>query len=135
FWYGAVPLAAGFATLKELLEGDALPNMRRAGARLRKGLATQADSYGYVIRQTGPVQMPVLYFDGDDDLSLVTMWLEAALNHGVFLHPWHNWFLSAAHTDEDIDAILECTDAAFADLKRGSKLSRMNKVENRDGKF
>jgi glutamate-1-semialdehyde 2,1-aminomutase len=35
----------------------------------------------------------------------------------VYLHPWHNWFLSAAHTDADIDAILARTDEAFAAVR------------------
>ena len=31
----------------------------------------------------------------------------------MWLHPWHNWFLSAAHTDADVRLALERTDAAF----------------------
>jgi glutamate-1-semialdehyde 2,1-aminomutase len=117
FWTAAVPLAAAFATLTELREGEALPDMARAGARLRHGLAAQAAAHGFEIRQTGPVQMPMLTFAGDEDLRLVTAWAEAAVQRGVYLHPWHNWFLSAAHTDEDIDAILARTDDAFAAVR------------------
>jgi glutamate-1-semialdehyde 2,1-aminomutase len=58
--------------------------------------------------------MPMLSFAGDTDHRLVTKWAEAAVERGVYLHPWHNWFLSAAHTDDDIDAILVRTDDAFA---------------------
>ena len=36
----------------------------------------------------------------------------------MYLHPVHNWFLSAAHTDDDIDLALERTDDAFAELAR-----------------
>ncbi|MEU6262849.1 aminotransferase class III-fold pyridoxal phosphate-dependent enzyme [Saccharopolyspora shandongensis] len=120
FWYAAVPLAAGLATLRELRKGQALPDMLRTGTRLREGLAAQAKTHGYKIRQTGPVQMPVLYFAGDD-LSLGTAWAEAAVRRGVYLHPWHNWFLSAAHTDADIEAILDRTDEAFTDLRRSAR--------------
>ena len=38
---------------------------------------------------------------------------EAAAN-GAILHPRHNWFLSAAHTDADIDRALEATELASA---------------------
>jgi glutamate-1-semialdehyde 2,1-aminomutase len=117
FWYAAVPLAAGLATLRELRKGQALPDMLRTGTRLREGLAAQALSHGFAIQQTGPVQMPVLSFADDTDFRLVKAWAEAALRHGVYLHPWHNWFLSAAHTDADIDSILTRTDEAFADLR------------------
>ncbi|MDN5913645.1 MAG: aminotransferase class III-fold pyridoxal phosphate-dependent enzyme [Pseudonocardia sp.] len=116
FWYAAVPLAAGLATLTELRKGRALPDMVRTGQRLRDGLAQQAVAHGFEIRQTGPVQMPMLSFAGDEGFRLVTAWAEAAGERGVYLHPWHNWFLSAAHTDADIDDILDRTNDAFAAL-------------------
>lgn len=118
FWYGAAPLAAGFATLTELRKGEALPRMAHAGTRLRAGLDAQARAHGFAVRQSGPVQLPVLYFAGDADLQLGKAWAEAAAQHGVYLHPWHNWFLSAAHADADIDAILQRTDQAFAQIAR-----------------
>jgi glutamate-1-semialdehyde 2,1-aminomutase len=31
----------------------------------------------------------------------------------VYMHPWHNMFLSAAHQAADIDRVLEATDAAL----------------------
>jgi len=31
----------------------------------------------------------------------------------VNLHPWHNWFLSTAHTEDDINRVLDATDSAF----------------------
>jgi glutamate-1-semialdehyde 2,1-aminomutase len=40
-----------------------------------------------------------------------------AARRGVWLHPWHNWFLSAAHTDADVKQALEGTDAAFAAVR------------------
>lgn len=114
FWTAAVPLAAGLATLTELRRGEALPAMARTGARLRAGLDAQASAHGFTVRQTGPVQMPMLAFADDPEFRLVTAWAEAAVQRGVYLHPWHNWFLSAAHTDADIDDILTRTDDAFA---------------------
>ena len=117
FWTAAVPLAAGLATLTELRKGVALPEMARTGARLREGLAAQAAAHGVEISQTGPVQMPMLSFAGDEDFRLATAFAEAAVQRGVYLHPWHNWFLSAAHTDADIDEILARTDDAFAAVR------------------
>jgi len=118
FWYAAVPFAAGLATLTELRKGEALPRIAAAGTRLREGLASQAASHGLEIRQTGPVQMPLLSFAGDVEFRTSTAWAEAAAVRGVYLHPWHNWFLSAAHTDDDIDAILQRTDDAFTAVSR-----------------
>jgi glutamate-1-semialdehyde 2,1-aminomutase len=44
-------------------------------------------------------------------------WSDACLRHGVYVHPWHNWFMSAAHTEEDIAKALEGTDQAFAETR------------------
>ena len=40
-----------------------------------------------------------------------------AAKRGVYLHPSHNWFLSTAHSDEDIERTLAVTDVAFTQLK------------------
>jgi len=114
FWFAAAAMAAAVATITELRDGQGLAAMRAAGERLRDGLAEQARQHDLVIHQTGPVQMPFLRFAGDDDRGLVNLWCTETIQRGVYLHPWHNWFLSAAHTTGDIDEALRATDAAFA---------------------
>ena len=37
----------------------------------------------------------------------------AVVDHGVIVHPRHNWFVSAAHTDRDIERVLEATACGF----------------------
>lgn len=117
FWYAAVPLAAGLATLRTLRESDALARMAATGQRLRDGLAAQALAHGYSVTQSGPVQMPLLTFDDDVEFALGKRWAEEAARRGVYVHPWHNWFMSAAHADADIDDALSRTDEAFASLR------------------
>lgn len=119
FWYSAVSMAASIATLTQLRDTDALARMADAGQQLRDGLATQAAAHGFVTTQTGPVQMPLLRFvDDDAGSSLARAWTNEAVKRGVYLHPVHNWFLSAAHTADDIARTLERTDDAFAELAR-----------------
>ena len=38
------------------------------------------------------------------------------IKHGVYFHPYHNMFLSTAHTEADIHQTLAATDQAFAAL-------------------
>ncbi len=117
FWFSATAMAAAKATIEILRDTDGVGLMRRAGTRLREGLAAQAASYGFAINQTGPVQVPWLSFEGDATLEKGIHWAGACLQEGVYLHPWHNWFLSAAHTDAEIDRALQGADAAFAKLR------------------
>ena len=41
-----------------------------------------------------------------------------ALRGGAWLHPQHNMFLSAAHTEADIDRALQATDGAMAAVRK-----------------
>ena len=118
FWFAAVPMAAAVATITALRDTDAVATMTRAGQRLRDGLAAQAAAHGVEIRQSGPVQMPYMSFVGDEKFALANVWSAEAARRGAYFHPWHNWFLSAAHTDADIDEALLATDAAFAAVRR-----------------
>ena len=114
FWCAAAPMAAATATLRKLHTNDAVRHMARLGQKLRRGLDGQAAAYGIGIRQTGPAQMPLVLFDDDDALEKAYLFTTEVFQHGVYLHPWHNMFLSVAHTDADIDLALEATDAALA---------------------
>ncbi|WP_420392294.1 aminotransferase class III-fold pyridoxal phosphate-dependent enzyme [Acuticoccus sp.] len=113
FWCEPSAMAASKATLAKLRRSDAVAHMARLGVRLREGIAAQAAAAGVAVRQTGPAQMPLILFDDDPDLAKGNLFALTALQRGAFLHPWHNMFLSLAHTDEDVDAALQATDAAM----------------------
>jgi glutamate-1-semialdehyde 2,1-aminomutase len=116
FWCGAVAMAAALATLRKLQAVDGIAHMQAMGQRLRDGLARQAQRHGFVVRQSGPPQMPLLLFDDDADAALGSAFCALALQRGVYLHPKHNMFLSVAHRPQDIDQALQATDSAFQAL-------------------
>lgn len=109
FWCSAVAMAAAAATLKKLHRIDAVAHMARMGGLLRQGVAEQAAALGVGLRQTGPAQLPIMLFDDDPDLAKGERFCLTALRHGAYLHPWHDMFLSAAHTEEDIEIALRAT--------------------------
>lgn len=117
FWFSAVSMVAGIATITALGEEDGLGSMERAGQRLRDGLDAQARAHGLVINQTGPVTMPLLTFAADREFERANLWAGVAAQHGTYVHPWHNWFTCAAHTDDDIDRALVGTEEAFARVR------------------
>jgi len=135
FWFAAVPMAAALATLDGLQAERGIEAMVRAGTLLREGLARQARAHGLRITQSGPVQLPFLSFAGDRPAGAdarpgqsasapglrferANLFTGEAARRGVWLHPWHNWFLSAAHTQDDVRLALERTDEAFAAVRR-----------------
>jgi glutamate-1-semialdehyde 2,1-aminomutase len=118
FWFAAVPMAAAIATITALREEGAVEAMQRAGTELRDGILAQARSWELPVNYTGPVAMPYLSFAGDADRELAGVFAAAALRGGVYLHPRHNWFVSAALTGDDLALALEATDQAFAAVRK-----------------
>ncbi|MCC6435008.1 MAG: aminotransferase class III-fold pyridoxal phosphate-dependent enzyme [Acidimicrobiales bacterium] len=117
FWFAAVPMAAAIETLRILRESDYLEHTVALGEQLRSGLAAAAAAHGFSVRQTGPVQMPQVLFDGDPDLRVGFAWAAAMVERGVYVHPWHNMFLCAAMTAEDIEAAVAAAGDAFAQVR------------------
>jgi glutamate-1-semialdehyde 2,1-aminomutase len=118
FWTAGVSMAASIATITKLRDTDAVGLMTASGQRLRDGLQAQARKYGLPLKQSGPVQMPVFLFEGDDDRSLGNRFCLEALARGVYFHPTHTMFLSAAHTRAVIDETLQITDEVFRAVAR-----------------
>ncbi|MGO8957393.1 MAG: aminotransferase class III-fold pyridoxal phosphate-dependent enzyme [Streptosporangiaceae bacterium] len=113
FWFQAVPMAAAIATITAIREEDAVPAMERIGSMLRTGIGRQALEAGLTVFQTGPVQMPSLSFAGDENFARARAFSAAVVDHGVIVHPRHNWFVSAAHTESDVERILDATARGF----------------------
>ena len=113
FWCSAVSMAAAVATLTELRRIDGPSRMREMGQRLRDGLEHLATQYQVGIRQTGPVQMPMLLFANDPEWRRGFAFCAEALRHGTYFHPKHNMFLSCAHIEADIDEALAAAEAGF----------------------
>jgi glutamate-1-semialdehyde 2,1-aminomutase len=118
FWYQAVPMAAAVATITAIRDEGAVPAMERIGSRLRDGIERQAQAAGLTIFQTGPVQMPNLRFADDRRFAKASAFCGAVVDHGVIVHPRHNWFVSAAHTDDDVERVLEATWEGFLAVRR-----------------
>ena len=128
FWFAAVPMAAALVTLRIIRETDYLEHSIALGERLRAGLATAAARHGFKLRQTGPVQMPQILFEGDPDFRTGFAFAERMLTRGIYMHPWHNMFLCAAMTEADIDSAIAAADASFAEVRAGEAAHRPHPI-------
>lgn len=118
FWAGGVAMAAGLATLAVARRDGLVAHLERIGNLFRQGLAEQAVGLGVAIRQSGPVQMPLVLFDADPAWEKGFTFCAEALRHGVYLHPKHNMFLSAAHTEADMAQALQATEAGLRAVRQ-----------------
>ncbi|MBF0289831.1 MAG: hypothetical protein HQM14_18610 [SAR324 cluster bacterium] len=78
-------MAAVLATLTLLEEAKVPEYLEKIGNQLRLGLSVQSQYHGVPIRQTGPVQMPMVLFDDDPDLEKGFQFCLVALEQGVYL--------------------------------------------------
>jgi len=118
FWFSATAMSAAIATIGALRAEGAIDAMDRAGTALRAGILDQAAARGIGINYTGPAVMPYLTFEGDHGHELASTFAAATIQAGAYVHPRHNWFVSAAMTDTDIAATLAATDEGFAAVQK-----------------
>jgi glutamate-1-semialdehyde 2,1-aminomutase len=107
FWWSGDAMAAGLATLEILERDDALATMNDWGTRFREGLAAAAEERGLGLVVTGPPTMPYARFTADDDSrALADTFAAECGKNGLYLHPRHNWFVSAAMDERDLEQAL-----------------------------
>ena len=120
YWLSPAPMAAALSCLRglEADDGAATARMSRLGAALADGLREEARRHGFAVTVSGPPSMPFMTFDEEAPHArpLAERWCAAAAGGGAWLHPHHNWYLSSAHTEEDIDLTLAAAARAFAEV-------------------
>ncbi|MCC2685668.1 MAG: glutamate-semialdehyde aminotransferase [Paenibacillaceae bacterium] len=124
------PLAmtAGYMTLKLLGEPGVYDELERKSARLEAGFAANAARHGIAstINRVGSMLCPfftdrvVIDYDSakTSDLARFSRYFGHMLDLGVSLAPsqFEGMFISAAHTDEDIEATIAAHDEALRQL-------------------
>ncbi|MCW5978139.1 MAG: aspartate aminotransferase family protein [Bryobacteraceae bacterium] len=119
-----ISLAAAKAALEELTRdaGAVYPELHRRGERLRDGIVEilRSRSYPVVSAGAGPVfhisfmERPARTYREwlEADQKLYSDFALALLDEGVLVLPDGRWYLSTAHTDEDIEATLAAAERA-----------------------
>jgi glutamate-1-semialdehyde 2,1-aminomutase len=110
-------MAAALETVRVLGVQKGAEHMDAMGQLFMAGLRTQAAAHGFDVVVNGPGSMPFMKFADDGDWRISDTFSNEVVQRGVLLHPRHNWFLSAAHTPDDIATALERTDEAFAAVR------------------
>jgi len=116
-FYSAGPMAAALTALEIVRTEGIIDKVNATGEMFRKGLLEQAASHGVEVNYTGPPPIPFMTFVGDSGFQWSRLFCAEAIKRGVFLHPHHNWFICAGHSEEDIKFALEATDECFKKVK------------------
>jgi glutamate-1-semialdehyde 2,1-aminomutase len=123
-----VAMACGIATLKTLRDENPYPRLADRAARLGEGIAAAATRHGFppTLARVGSM---FTYFFNDEavsnftvaqrsDTSLFARYFWGMLERGVYLpcSQFEANFVSAAHSDADIDRTIAAADEVFAVL-------------------
>ena len=114
-FYSGVPMAAALASLEVIRAEGVVERVNALGELLKRGVLEQAAAHGVPVTYSGPPAIPFLSFQAGFQANRV--FCSEATVRGVFLHPFHNWFLCAGHTEDDIRRALEVTDVCFGKVK------------------
>ena len=129
-----IALAAADATLEILLDPleDVYSRMNRLGKRLFQGLQTLPSQGLPILVQGVPTCFHILFTEQRAitnysdfvayDITRTRLWVETALLESIFQMGDARWYVSAAHTDEDITATLEKAKRALARLASTAEL-------------
>jgi glutamate-1-semialdehyde 2,1-aminomutase len=124
FLVNSFPMFAAIETLRELQEKKGIEYMWTRGKRLIDGLESIINELGVDARVIGVPPLPMLRFsDRDENLrnGLKKAFYVETTKRGVLFHPNHCWFLSLAHTDEDIDKTLEVARDSVKEAKKRAR--------------
>lgn len=125
-----IAMAAGIAQLGILQnEGTTVYNRINAlGERLREGLRSVLEKWGLPYQVTGIGSLSCLFFTGQEvtdyasaktaDTAMFAKYFHHMLEGGIFLAPsqFEAIFISAAHTEDDIDSAIHTADEFFRSL-------------------
>jgi glutamate-1-semialdehyde 2,1-aminomutase len=119
-YFSAVPMAAALATMDIIEEEGVIEEVAKLGAMLKKGLKTAAEKSGISVNLTGHDAIPFMTFADDPVFEKNRLFCGEAAKRGIFFHPHHNWFLSSAHTDADIEKSIGVAEEAFEIVKKAN---------------
>lgn len=136
FYTNSIAMAAAVATIRRLKQGDVIPHLWRLGQKLLDGLNVMAADVRIEARAIGAPPMPYLEFTYEGGATRTgqtgkpgavktgsryeTAWrafYTETTRAGVLFHPNHHWFVSASHTDADLDRTLAVCGEAFEKVR------------------
>lgn len=119
YWFSAVPMAAGIATLKKAKAVNAVEENAKKGKKLTDGLAEIAKDNGFDLRVTGEPAMFYLRLGNDYPSTILHQeWVAECVKRGVFFTSHHNHFVCYALSDDDIQYTWEVADEAYKIVRK-----------------
>jgi len=116
FFPNSLEIVAALKTL-EVLERERVPDrLWERGTKFLADLHRIAESSGVAVTASGIPPMPFLTFERRDPKykERRTRFYTEAIRAGLFVQPYHHWYINYRHTEDDLARALEVVEAALA---------------------
>ncbi len=117
FWYSAGAMAAALACLQELARIDAPARILEIGRKFTEGLTSIAAGQGLMLKASGMPSMPYLRMEHESGIEFHQALCGECARRGLFMASHHNLFVSAAHTQQDLEQTFAIFDEALAAVR------------------
>lgn len=102
-------MSAAIATISKLKSGDAIAHIWRVGTLFQQGLRCLIGEYDIAAEVLGYPPFPFLSFTNSDlakrNAEKLTFY-RTVVQLGILFHPNHHWYISASHSESDVEQTL-----------------------------
>lgn len=116
FFPNSLEMAASLKCIEILQREKVIDLMWKRGANFIKELEKLKEKHQAPVTVSGIPPMPFLTFDKVDEHYKVrrTEFYTQTIRKGLFIQPYHHWYIAHRHTDEDLANALRIIDEAMA---------------------
>jgi glutamate-1-semialdehyde aminotransferase len=116
FFPNSLEMAAAMKTLEILEREKVQDKIWERGTRFLDRLGTIVDASGVPVDKSGIPPMPFLTFPKVDEhyKERRTEFYTQCIRRGLFVQPFHHWYIAYRHTEEDLARALDVVEQALA---------------------
>jgi glutamate-1-semialdehyde aminotransferase len=116
FFPNSLEMAAAMACMDILEREDVQNVIWERGTRFLERLGRIIDASGVPVTKSGIPPMPFLTFDKVDEhyKERRVAFYTQCIRRGLFVQPYHHWYIAYRHTEQDLDRALEVVEESLA---------------------
>ena len=116
YFPNSLEMAASMKCLEVLEREKVQDAIWERGTRFLDRLGKIVDASGVPVTKSGIPPMPFLTFDHADDLyrERRTEFYTQCIRRGLFVQPYHHWYICYRHTQADLDRALDVVEESLA---------------------
>ena len=120
FFPNSLEIVAALKTI-EILQRENVPDrLWERGTRFLERLRRVVDASGQPVAVSGIPVMPFLTFDRSDPRykERRTRFYTECIRAGLFVQPYHHWYINYRHTQEDLDRAIDIVESSLAAVRK-----------------